>query len=71
MIEKDITNRGPKKRDPMCFELQHAILVPKGTILRQEAGKPDIFTCPVSGGVFTVTTVDAMIRTDTYKRVIA
>jgi hypothetical protein len=69
--EKNITNRGPKKRDPACFELQHAILVPKGTILRQEPGKPGVFTCPVAFGVFTVTDEAAQAHPDTYKRVIA
>lgn len=71
MLEKGITNRGPKKRDPACFEVQHAILIPKGTILRQDPGKPGVFTCPVAHGVFTVLDEAGRTHPDTFKRVIA
>lgn len=71
MNEKGITNRGPKKRDPACFEVQHAILIPKGTILRQEPGKPGVFTCPAGYGTFSVTDEIGREHPDTYKRVIA
>jgi len=69
--EKGITNRGPKKRDAACFEVQHAILIPKGTILRQEPGKPGVFTCPVAFGRFEVTDKAGFDNPDTYRRVIA
>lgn len=71
MKEKGITNRGPKKRDAACFEVQHAILIPTGTILRQEPGKPGVFTCPVAFGAFAVTDQAASAQPDTYRRVIA
>lgn len=71
MKEKNITNRGPKKRDPACFELQHAILIPKGTILRQEPGKAGTFTCPAAFGVFSVTDEAGSAHSETYRRVIA
>jgi hypothetical protein len=70
MNEKGVTNRGPKKRDPACFQTQHAILIPAGTILRQEPGKPG-FSCPVAFGVFSVTDADGQAHPETYKRVIA
>lgn len=41
----------PPKRDALCLETRHAILIPAGTMLRQE--KSGVFTCPVAGGVFT------------------
>lgn len=69
--EKGITNRGPKKRDPGCFETQHAIIIPKGTMLRQEPGKPGVFTCPVAFGSFAVTDQAGFDHPDTYRRVIA
>jgi hypothetical protein len=71
MTEKGITNRGPKKRDPECFELQHAVLLPKGTILRQDPGLSGAFTAPVAGGTFSVDRDSAGKHPDTYKRVIA
>lgn len=71
MVEKGIKNRGPKKRDPACFQTVHAILIPMGTVLRQEPGKPGVFTCPAGFGTFTVTEQDGAAHPDTYKRVIA
>jgi hypothetical protein len=70
--QKDPIKRAlPPKRDPACFELQHAILIPKGTILRQPAGAPGTFDCPVAGGKFVIDVVPAMADPATYKRVIA
>lgn len=71
MTEKGITNRGPKKRDPTCFELQHAVLIPKGTILRQDPGKAGTFTCPVAFGTFTLEKEAAEAHPDSYKKVVA
>jgi hypothetical protein len=53
MIENDnkIRKSMPARRDPTCLETRHAILIPAGTMLRQD--KPGVFTCPVAGGVFT------------------
>jgi hypothetical protein len=61
----------PPKRDPACFELQHAILIPKGTILRQHDRRPRHFDCPVAGGKFVYRRRSAMSDPTTYKRVIA
>lgn len=71
MTEKGITNRGPKKRDPACLQTTHAILIPAGTILRQEHGKAGVFSCPAGFGTFTVTDEAGQAHPDTYKRVIA
>lgn len=73
MIEQDkkIKKAMPPKREAISFELQHAVLLPKGTILRQEPGKPGFFTAPVAHGVFTVTTEEGISHPDTYKRVIS
>jgi hypothetical protein len=68
MRDKDTISKGPKKREAACLETQHAILIPAGTILRQEPGKPGVFTCPVAHGVFKVTDAD---HPDTFKRVVA
>lgn len=40
-------SKGPKKRDPACLQLQQDIVIPRGTILRQEPGKQGVFRCPV------------------------
>lgn len=73
MIDKDtkIKKAMPPKRESMCFELQHAILLPAGTMLRQEPGKPGFFTAPVAHGVFSVTTEDGISHPATFKRVIS
>lgn len=71
MTEKNITNRGPKKRDPTCFQTQHAILVPAGTVLRQEPGKTGTFSCPVAHGTFTIEQSAAEADSSTFKRVVA
>lgn len=61
----------PPRRESACFELQHAIIIPKGTILRQPEGAPGTFDCPVAGGKFVVDMVPAMSDPVTYKRVVA
>lgn len=71
MRDKDVISKGPKKRDAMCFELRHAILIPKGTILRQEHGKPGIFTAPVGHGSFALTTEAGISHPEDYGRVVA
>ncbi len=71
MKDKNTISKGPKKRDPACFELQHVILIPKGTILRQEPGKEGVFSCPVGFGEFTVKREAGEAHTDTYRKVIA
>lgn len=68
--EKDPIKRAlPPKRDPVCFELQHAILIPAGTVLRQDIG--GVFSCPVANGVFTIERDAAQAHPADYKRVIA
>jgi hypothetical protein len=54
MRDKDTISKGPKKRDPACFETQHAIIIPAGTILRQQPGAAGTFDCPVAFGKFTI-----------------
>lgn len=73
MIEKNspIKKSVPGRRDPTCFELQHAILLPKGTILRQHEGKPGSFSAPTAGGAFVIEGDKAGENPDTFKRVIA
>lgn len=71
MIDKDTISKGPKKRDPLCYETQHTIIIPKGTILRQEPGKTGIFNCPVAYGAFSIDAQNATEHPDTFKRVVA
>lgn len=71
MRDKDTVSKGPKKTDPTCYEVQHAILIPAGTILRQAPGKPGTFSCPVAKGVFTVEQEAAAAHPSTFKRVVA
>lgn len=72
MIEKDkIKKAMPGRRDPTCFELQHAIIIPKGTMLRQDPGRAGAFSCPVAGGAFIVEAVIANEERGTYKRVVS
>lgn len=52
MRDKDTISKGPKKTDPAGLQVLHVIMIPAGTILRQEPGKPGIFTCPLAGGKF-------------------
>ncbi len=70
MRDKDIVGKGPKKRDPASFELRHAILVPAGTILRQEPGKPGKFSCPVAYGAFSIDEEAADAQPSTYRKVV-
>lgn len=59
----------PGRRDPTCFETQHAILIPAGTMLRvDEDGK---FTCPLAFGVFSIDRSAAEAHPDTYRKVIS
>lgn len=71
MKEKTITNRGPKKRDPTCFELRHEISLPAGTILRQDPGRPGTFSAIVAHGAFSVSEDVAAQIPGTYRRVVA
>jgi len=52
MKDKDTVSKGPKRRDPLSLQTIHALLIPAGTMLRQEPGKPGVFTCPLAGGKF-------------------
>lgn len=75
MKDKDTISKGPKRRDAACLQTQHDIVIPKGTILRQEPGSKihpfSTFSCPVGFGRFVVTDESAQDHADTYKRVIA
>lgn len=70
MRDKDVVSKGPKKRDSASFQTQHAILIPAGTMLRQEPGKAGTFTCPVAHGVFSVDDATASGHPDTFRRVL-
>lgn len=39
MIEDKKISKGPKKRDPVCYQLQRDIVIPAGTILRRAANE--------------------------------
>jgi hypothetical protein len=73
MIERDklrdIAGKGPKKRDPACVQLQADIVIPRGTILRQEPGKQGTFKCRATFGTFSVEGVDVHQHTDIYRLV--
>jgi hypothetical protein len=69
--ETTIAKRGPAKREAACFQTQHPILIPAGTILRQEPGKPGVFSGSAGYGTFTATDKSALEHPGTYKRVIA
>lgn len=64
-------NKGPKKRDPACLQLQQDIVIPKGTILRQEPGKQGTFKTPAAWGEFSIEGINAHQHTDIYKLVTA
>lgn len=70
MRDKDTVSKGPKKREPASFQTQHAILIPAGTMLRQEPGKAGVFTCPVAHGVFSIEGTMAGEHPDAFKRVL-
>lgn len=69
--EKTTASKGPQKRDPTCYQLQHAIILPAGTILRQDPGKAGVFSAPVAHGAFTIAGDVARDHPDTFKRVVA
>lgn len=71
MKDEKIRNRGPKKRDPACLQVQHDIVIPKGTILRHPAGGTGTFECGVAHGNFVVEASVADEQTDTFRKVIA
>lgn len=71
MKDKEIISKGPKKRDSTCFQTQHAILIPAGTILRQAPGTAGTFSCPVAHGEFNIGVAIAQANPDTFKRVVA
>lgn len=62
-------SKGPKKRNPACLQVQADIVIPRGTILRQEPGKQGTFKCPASYGEFTIEGIDAHQHADLYKLV--
>ena len=70
-MSKDVISKGPKRRDPTCFETRHVILIPAGTILRQDPGKAGAFTCPVAFGVFSIDRAACEAHSDDYRRVTA
>lgn len=71
MRDKETVSKGPKRRDPICFETKHAIIIPAGTMLRQEPGLNRPFDCPVAFGKFTIDRSAAEANPDTFRKVIA
>lgn len=71
MSDEKAISKGPKKRDPTCFQLVHPILIPAGTILRQAPGKPGEFLAPAGYGNFSVSLKSAEQHSGTYRKVIA
>lgn len=71
MKSKDEISKGPKKRDPTCLQLQHDIIIPAGTILRQHPGKAGKFSCPAEGGDFAIDEQQSAARPGIYRKVIA
>jgi hypothetical protein len=71
MRDKNTISKGPKKRDPTCFETKHAIIIPAGTILRAQPGTANTFDCPVAFGKFTIDRTAAEAHSDTYRKVVA
>ena len=71
MKSKDEISKGPKRRDPTCFQTQHAIIIPAGTILRQHPGQIGTFSCPVGFGAFKIDRSIAETHPEDYKKVIA
>lgn len=53
MISNDVISKGPKKHDPVCYQLRHDIVIPAGTILRRaanERGGAGYVECQVGHG---------------------
>lgn len=71
MISKDIVSKGPKRRDPACFQTRHDIIIPAGTLLRQDPGREGIFAAPVAQGIFSIKDMDAWAHVETYRKVVA
>jgi hypothetical protein len=69
--DKEIISKGPKRRDPACLQTQHDIIIPAGTILRQDPGKDGTFTCATAHGNFVVIDKTARDHPECFKRVIA
>lgn len=70
MIEKDKNIRKglAPSRDKTCYQLQHAIVLPAGTILRADALG---FSAAVENGAFTISGTVADHRPELYKKVVA
>jgi hypothetical protein len=69
--KENISSKGPKKRDSACYQVLHDIVIPAGTILRQQHGLAEDFGCVVAGGIFRVGGPTATDKPGTYKRVVA
>jgi hypothetical protein len=68
MKDKDALSKGPKRRDPTCYQTQRDIVIPAGTILRAHGNNS--FFCLLEGGEFVIDEQAALART-IFKRVIA
>lgn len=70
MTDKPIS-KGPKKRDPVCYQLQRDIVIPAGTILRA-SGRPDEYeTAYGYYAAFVLRVSSGVEMSGDFKRVIA
>jgi hypothetical protein len=69
MRDKDTVSKGPKRRDPTCFQVLNDIVIPAGTILRSHGGGAT-FEAGIEGGNFVVSKADAEALSN-FKRVVA
>jgi hypothetical protein len=70
MIEEK-ASKVPRKRDPGCLQVLEDIVIPAGTILRQESGKAGVFLCDVGLTGKLSVTLPPGVHCSRYKRVVA
>lgn len=71
MKEPTIKQLVPGRRDERCLQVLTAIVIPAGTILRQEAGKPGVFSCPCEGTTISLTVPAGTEAPAGFKQVVA
>lgn len=65
-----ISKKGPKRHDEICYQVQHDIIIPRGTILRSD-GKGKFVAPYERGGEFSVSFAASDEIPARYKRVIS
>lgn len=71
MRDKETISKGPKKRDAACLQVRYDIVIPAGTILRQDPGKEGTFSCVLAGGKFVIDRTAADAHEGSFRQVIA